>query len=93
MLIISNPVNSTVPIAYETLRRAGVTAPSVLGITTLDVCRAQTFIGGAQRVDPRGVRIQVVGGHSGPQHRAPLFDGGTRAGARVPVLTPGRRPG
>ena len=82
MLIISNPVNSTVPIAYETLRRAGVTAPSVLGITTLDVCRAQTFIGGAQRVDPRGVRIQVVGGHSGPSI-VPLFSTAVRGRARA----------
>jgi malate dehydrogenase len=45
--IISNPVNSTVPIAAETLRAAGVYDPKkVLGVTTLDVVRANTFVAG-----------------------------------------------
>lgn len=36
--IISNPVNSTVPIAAETLKRMGVyDKRKVLGVTTLDV--------------------------------------------------------
>jgi malate dehydrogenase len=38
--IISNPVNSTVPIAAETLKRLGVyDEKRVLGVTTLDVVR------------------------------------------------------
>ena len=42
--IISNPVNSTVPIAAETLKGMGVYNPKkVLGVTTLDVVRAKTF--------------------------------------------------
>lgn len=42
--IISNPVNSTVPIAAETLKGMGVFNPNkVLGVTTLDVVRAKTF--------------------------------------------------
>jgi malate dehydrogenase len=42
--IISNPVNSTVPIAAETLKGMGVYDPKkVMGVTTLDVVRAQTF--------------------------------------------------
>ena len=46
--IISNPVNSTVPIAAETLKAAGVYDPKkVLGVTTLDVVRANTFVAGA----------------------------------------------
>ena len=36
--VISNPVNSTVPIAAEILRKAGVYKPNKLfGVTTLDV--------------------------------------------------------
>ncbi|CBI15218.3 unnamed protein product, partial [Vitis vinifera] len=43
--IISNPVNSTVPIAVEVLRRKGVYDPKkVFGVTTLDVVRANTFV-------------------------------------------------
>ena len=39
--IISNPVNSTVPIAAETLKRMGAyDEKRVLGVTTLDVVGA-----------------------------------------------------
>ena len=45
LAIISNPVNSTVPIAAETLKKAGVYDPKRLfGVTTLDVCRANRFV-------------------------------------------------
>ena len=45
VLIISNPVNSTVPIAAEVFKRAGTYDPARLfGVTTLDVVRAETFI-------------------------------------------------
>ena len=45
-LIISNPVNSTVPIVAETFKKAGVYNPKRLyGVTTLDVVRAKTFVG------------------------------------------------
>lgn len=66
LLIISNPVNSTVPIAYETLRAMGVARPNVFGVTTLDIVRAQTFVGELKGIDPQDVEIRVVGGHSGP---------------------------
>jgi malate dehydrogenase len=43
--IISNPVNSTVPIAAEVFRKAGVYDPRCLmGVTALDVVRANTFV-------------------------------------------------
>ena len=43
--IISNPVNSTVPIAAEVFKRAGVYDPRrLMGVTTLDVVRANTFV-------------------------------------------------
>jgi len=67
ILIISNPVNSTVPIAAEVLKKANVFDPTRLfGVTSLDVVRAQTFVSElAGESDPRKFTIPVVGGHSG----------------------------
>ena len=43
--IISNPVNSLVPMAKEILVEAGVYNPKLLtGVTTLDIVRANTFV-------------------------------------------------
>lgn len=43
--IISNPVNSAVPIAAEILKQKGVYDPKKLfGVSTLDVVRANTFV-------------------------------------------------
>jgi len=61
-------VNSTVPVAAETLRAAGVFDPARLfGVTTLDVVRASTFaahaLGGD--ADPTTIKVPVIGGHSG----------------------------
>ncbi len=64
--IISNPVNSTVPIAAEVFKRTGTFNPSKLfGVTTLDVVRAATFVGQAMDVDPATVEVPVIGGHAG----------------------------
>jgi len=64
--IISNPVNSTVPIASEILKKAGVYDPKrVFGVSTLDVVRANTFIAEAKGLDPAQVSCPVIGGHSG----------------------------
>ncbi|KAJ9110536.1 Malate dehydrogenase, cytoplasmic [Naganishia adeliensis] len=64
--IISNPVNSTVPIFAEVFKKAGVFDPKRLfGVTTLDVVRASTFLSGIQGTDPKDTRVTVVGGHSG----------------------------
>lgn len=64
--IITNPVNTCVPIAAEVLKKAGVYDPKRLfGVSTLDVVRARAFIGAALNVDPQKVDIPVIGGHSG----------------------------
>lgn len=64
--IISNPVNSTVPIAAEVFKRAGTFNPAKLfGVTMLDVVRANTFVGEALGVDPATVNVPVIGGHAG----------------------------
>lgn len=66
VLVISNPVNSTVPIVSAVLEKAGVYDPAhVFGVTTLDVVRAQRFLAGIAGADPKQVPVTVVGGHSG----------------------------
>ena len=64
--IISNPVNSTVPIAAEVFKAAGTYDPKkLLGVTTLDVVRANTFVAEAKGLDVKDVDVPVVGGHAG----------------------------
>merc|ERR1719251_817449 len=66
ILVISNPVNSTVPIASEVLKNAGVYDPRKLfGVTTLDVCRARTFVAESKGLDPLKTTVPVIGGHAG----------------------------
>lgn len=74
VLIISNPVNSTVPIAAEVLKKHNVFNPKKLfGVTTLDVVRAQTFTASVLGDStPSKFTIPVVGGHSG-ETIVPLF--------------------
>jgi malate dehydrogenase len=65
-LIISNPVNSTVPIFAEVLKKHGVYNPKkVFGVTTLDVVRANTFVAENQKLDVSKVSVPVIGGHAG----------------------------
>lgn len=74
ILVISNPVNSTVPIAAEVLKNAGCFDPKRLfGVTTLDVVRSETFIQSITgEKDPAKTNIPVIGGHSG-ETIVPLF--------------------
>ncbi|WP_299019317.1 malate dehydrogenase [uncultured Photobacterium sp.] len=64
--IITNPVNTTVAIAAEVLKKAGVyDKRRLFGVTTLDVIRSETFVAELKGVDPGKVRVPVIGGHSG----------------------------
>lgn len=64
--MISNPVNSTVPIAAEIFKKAGTyDEKRLFGVTTLDVVRAKTFYAGKANVPVDGVNVPVVGGHAG----------------------------
>lgn len=66
ILVISNPVNSTVPIVAEIFKAKGVYNPKRLfGVTTLDVVRASRFVSEIKGTDPADENIVVVGGHSG----------------------------
>ena len=66
--IITNPVNSVVPIVNGVLQANR----RVVGITTLDVVRASRILGERLGKDPRQVTVPVVGGHAG-ETIVPLF--------------------
>jgi malate dehydrogenase len=66
VLVIANPVNSTVPITAEVLKKHGAYDPKRLfGVTTLDVLRANTFVAAQQGVSPKSLEVDVIGGHAG----------------------------
>lgn len=64
--MVTNPVNSTVPVAAQALRKAGAFDPARLfGVTTFDVVRALTFAADALGSnDPGAIKVPVIGGHS-----------------------------
>ncbi|CAN6341167.1 unnamed protein product [Urochloa humidicola] len=77
--MISNPVNSTVPIAAEVFKKAGTyDEKKLFGVTTLDVVRAKTFYAGKAGVPVTEVNVPVVGGHAGITI-LPLFSQATPA--------------
>ncbi|KAF7320863.1 malate dehydrogenase [Mycena chlorophos] len=68
VLVISNPVNSTVPIVAEVFKKHGVYDPKrIFGVTTLDVVRASTFVAEVlgKPAEAPNVVVPVIGGHSG----------------------------
>lgn len=64
--IIANPVNSTIPITSEVMKKHGVYNPNKLfGVTTLDIVRANAFVAELKGLDPARVSVPVIGGHAG----------------------------
>ncbi|UIP27632.1 malate dehydrogenase [Photobacterium sp. TLY01] len=64
--IITNPVNTTVAIAADVLKKAGVyDKRKLFGVTTLDIIRSETFVGELKGMNPCEVNVPVIGGHSG----------------------------
>lgn len=64
--VITNPVNTTVAIAAEVFKKAGIYDPKRLfGVTTLDVIRAETFVAELKGKNPAEIIVPVIGGHSG----------------------------
>ncbi|MFY9996170.1 MAG: malate dehydrogenase [Leclercia sp.] len=64
--IITNPVNTTVAIAAEVLKKAGVYDKNKLfGVTTLDIIRSNTFVAELKGKQPTELDVPVIGGHSG----------------------------
>lgn len=65
--IVSNPVNTLVPLAAEVLRKKGVyDKRKLFGVSTLDVVRAKSFVSELKDKHAETVKVPVIGGHSGP---------------------------
>ena len=64
--IITNPVNSMIPLAAEALKKLGVyDSKRLFGVSTLDVLRSETFLAEMLGYKAGSLKINVVGGHSG----------------------------
>jgi len=89
--IVTNPVNSTVPIAAEVLKAAGVyDKRKLFGVTTLDVIRSITFVAQTAGKSVDEVKVDVIGGHSGVTI-LPLLssvDGVDLSQSEIEALTP-----
>lgn len=74
MLVITNPINAIVPFASEILKACKSFDPrKFLGVTTLDVMRAETFLAEVDTSNTKNYRkVDVVGGHS-PETIVPLL--------------------
>lgn len=89
--IVTNPVNSTVPIAAEVLKAAGVyDKRKLFGVTTLDVIRSNTFVAEAVGKSCNDVNVSVIGGHSGVTILPLLssIDGVSLSQEQIEALTP-----
>merc|ERR1711939_332070 len=67
--LIVNPVNSVVPAMTELWKKAGLNPKKVVGITTLDIVRANKFV---QELTGKPAQVPVIGGHAG-KTILPLF--------------------
>jgi len=89
--IVTNPVNSTVPIAAEVLKAAGVyDKRKLFGVTTLDVIRSVTFVAQTAGKSVDEVKVDVIGGHSGVTILPLLssIDGVNLSQSEIEALTP-----
>lgn len=66
LCIITNPVNSMVPLASEILRKLGkLDSRKIFGINSVDRMRASTFVGEETGLNPQNVDVPIICGHSG----------------------------
>uniref|UniRef100_A0A1A9X0Z9 Malate dehydrogenase, mitochondrial n=1 Tax=Glossina brevipalpis TaxID=37001 RepID=A0A1A9X0Z9_9MUSC len=64
-VIVTNPVNSLVPLTAEILKSKNVYDPKRLfGMSVLDSVRGSTFVGDALLRNPQRTKLPVIGGHS-----------------------------
>merc|ERR1712048_1520252 len=62
---IVNPVNSVVPAMCELYRKKGLDHKKIIGVTTLDIVRANKFVGEITGKNPGFINVPVIGGHAG----------------------------
>lgn len=63
--LIVNPVNSIVPAMAELYKKKGLDPLKIVGVTTLDVVRANKFVAEITGKSPMDVQVPVIGGHAG----------------------------
>merc|ERR1712078_912614 len=67
--LIVNPVNSVVPAMTELWKKAGLNPKKIVGVSTLDIVRANKFV---QDMTGKPASVPVIGGHAG-KTILPLF--------------------
>ncbi|CAE8635030.1 unnamed protein product, partial [Polarella glacialis] len=70
--LVVNPVNSIVPAMAELYKKKGLDPMKIVGISTLDVVRANKFVGIETGKNPNFINVPVIGGHAG-KTILPLF--------------------
>jgi len=78
--LIVNPVNSVVPAMCELWKKKNLNPRKIVGISTLDVVRANKFV---QEITGKPAQVPVIGGHAG-KTILPLFSQDP-AGATIPA--------
>jgi malate dehydrogenase len=81
--LIVNPVNSVVPAMCELYRKKGLDPKKIIGITTLDIVRANKFVHEITGDPIDGIQIPVVCGHAGATI-LPLFSQDA-SGKKIPA--------
>merc|ERR1719476_1012677 len=81
--LIVNPVNSIVPAMAELYKKKGLDPKKIVGVTTLDVVRANKFVAEETNKNPNYISVPVVGGHAGATI-LPLFSQ-DKAGKLIPA--------
>merc|ERR1712039_298235 len=76
--LIVNPVNSVVPAMCELWKKKGLDTRKIVGVTTLDIVRANKFV---REITGQKAEIPVIGGHAGATI-LPLFSQ-DKAGATI----------
>merc|ERR1711870_73816 len=84
--LIVNPGNSVVPAMTELWKKAGLNPKKIVGITTLDIVRANKFV---QELTGKPAQIPVIGGHAG-KTILPVFSqdpaGASISASKIPDL-------
>merc|ERR1712205_61391 len=81
--LIVNPVNSIVPAMCELYRKKGLDPKKIIGITTLDIVRANKFVHEITGDPIDGIQVPVVCGHAGATI-LPLFSQDA-SGKKIPA--------
>merc|ERR1712217_891862 len=87
--LIVNPVNSVVPAMCTLWEKKGLDPRKIVGVTTLDIVRANKFVAEITGANPQDIEVPVIGGHAGISI-LPLFSqdpiAATIAADKIPAL-------